>query len=452
MTESNGGLARTIGGRMLVVFIVGDILGAGIYALVGKLSGIVGGAIWLPLAIGFAVAALTAGSYAELVGKYPKAAGAALYTHRAFERPFLTFIVAFAVMMSGIASASAAALAFGGRYLTVFVPDFPTLLAAYGFLAIVTFVNFRGVSESVKVNLVLTIVEVTGLVIVIVVGLIGIFGGEGEPARAFEITTPDDGVVIGVITATALGFYALIGFEDSVNLAEECHAPAKTFPRALYIGITITGVIYVAIAIIAATLVPPQTLAKSSGPLLEVVTAAGVSFPPKLFAAIALLAIANTALINMMMASRLLYGMANERIVPGVLAKVHPGRRTPYVAIAFTVSIALGLITYGRYSPDAVRDLADTTVLLLLLVFAMVNISVLVLRKKPVEHAHFRNPTIVALLGAVSTLVLASPLTGRPGRVYVIAGILVGVGAVLWLINRMVSGKVTKFDAEKLSK
>ena len=449
--EQSGGLARTIGGRMLVVFIVGDILGAGIYALVGKLSGIVGGAIWVPLAIGFAVAALTAGSYAELVGKYPRAAGAALYTHRAFQRPFVTFIVAFAVMMSGIASASAAALAFGGRYLTVFMPDFPTLLAAYAFLAAVTFVNFLGVSESVKVNLVLTIVEVTGLVIVIVVGLIGIFNGEGEPARTVELDAPD-GAVIGVITATALGFYALIGFEDSVNLAEECHTPAKTFPRALYLGIGITGLVYVAIALIAVTLVEPATLAKSSGPLLEVVNAAGVSFPPKLFALIALLAIGNTALINMMMASRLLYGMANEKIVPRVLAKVHARRKTPYVAIAFTVSIALGLITYGRYSPDAVRDLADTTVLLLLIVFAIVNISALVLRKKPVEHAHFRNPTWAAVLGAVSTLVLASPLTGRPGRVYAIAGILVGVGAVLWLINRVVSGKVTKLDAENLVK
>ena len=447
-----GGLARAIGRRMLVVFIVGDILGAGIYALVGKLSGIVGGAIWVPLAIGFAVAALTAGSYAELVGKYPRAAGAALYTHRAFSRPFLTFLVAFAVMMSGIASASAAALAFGGRYLTVFLPDTPTLIAAYAFLAAVTIVNFLGVSHSVKVNLVLTLVEVTGLVIVVVVGLIGIFGGEGEPARAFELDAPD-GAVIGVITATALGFYALIGFEDSVNLAEETHAPAKTFPRALFIGIAITGLTYVTVAIIAVMLVPPPALAISSGPLLDVVSAAGVSFPPELFAVIALLAIANTALINMMMASRLLYGMANERIVPGVLAKVHARRQTPYVAIGFTVAISLGLITYGRYSPDAVRDLADTTVLLLLVVFTIVNVSVLVLRKKPVDHEHFRTPSWAAVLGAMTTLVLASPITGRPGRVYAIAGVLVGVGAVLWVLNRLITGRrVTELDAEKLVK
>ncbi|MBA3817490.1 MAG: APC family permease [Deltaproteobacteria bacterium] len=450
-TES-GGLARAIGGKMLIVFIVGDILGAGIYALVGKLSGLVGGMIWLPLAIGFSVAALTAGSYAELVGKYPKAAGAALYTHRAFGKPFITFLVAFAVMMSGIASASAAALAFGGRYLTVFFPDSPTLLAAYGFLGAVTIVNFLGVSESVKVNLVLTVVEVTGLLIVIVVGVIGIARGEGDTSRAFTLEAPD-GALLGVLGATALGFYALIGFEDSVNLAEETEEPSRTFPRALFTGIAITGVVYVVIAFIAVTLVPPGTLAKSSGPLLEVVSAAGVQFPPKLFAIIALLAIGNTALINMMMASRLLYGMANEKIVPAALAKVHSGRRTPIVAIGFTVLISFALITYGRYSADAVRDLADTTVLLLLLVFALVNIAVLVLRDRPVDHAHYRTPTWIAVLGAATTLVLASPLTGRPGRIYVIAASLVGVGAVLWIINRLVTGRrVTELDAEQLSK
>ncbi|MBA3395179.1 MAG: APC family permease [Deltaproteobacteria bacterium] len=445
-------LARAIGSKMLIVFIVGDILGAGIYALVGKLSGLVGGMIWLPLAIGFAVAALTAGSYAELVGKYPRAAGAALYTHRAFNKPFLTFIVAFAVMMSGVASASAAALAFGGRYLTVFIPDAPTLIAAYGFIAAVTTVNFLGVSESVKVNLVLTIVEVTGLVIVIVVGLIGIARGEGDTSRAFTMTAPD-GALLGVLGATALGFYALIGFEDSVNLAEECEEPARSFPRGLFTGIAVTGVIYVVVAFIAVTLVAPVVLATSSGPLLEVVSAAGVAFPPQLFAVIALLAIGNTALINMMMASRLLYGMANEGIVPSPLARVHAKRKTPVVAIGFTVVIALALITYGRYSPDAVRDLADTTVLLLLLVFCLVNVAVLVLKRRPVPHKHYNTPWYVAALGAVTTLVLASPLSGRPARVYLIAAALVGLGALLWGINRLITGRrITEIDAEKLSK
>lgn len=432
---------------MLIVFIIGDILGAGIYTLVGRLAGYVGGTVWLPIAVGFAVAALTAASYAELVGKYPKAAGAALYTHRAFGRPFLTFIVAFAVMMSGIASASAAAVAFGGKYLQEFIST-PQLWPALGFLAIVTLVNFIGISESVKVNLILTVVEVTGLVIVLVVGIIGIAGGAGDPSRVGQFEAPS-GAFLGVMGATALGFYALIGFEDSVNLAEECEEPARTFPRALFAGIAITGVVYIAISIVAVTLVEPSVLATSKGPLLDVVNAADMAFPPELFAGIALLAIGNTALINMIMASRLLYGMANERIVPRVFAKLHPTRRTPLVAITFTVAIAVALVTFI----SDLGELASTTVLLLLVVFALVNISALVLRRKPVEHAHFKTPTWAAVLGAIGAIALASPLADRPPRVYLLALILVGTGAVLWGIQRLITGRrVTDIDAEKLAK
>jgi basic amino acid/polyamine antiporter, APA family len=440
-------LKRAISGRMLIVFIVGDILGAGIYALVGKLALHVGGMVWLPLAIGFAVAALTASSYAELVGKYPRAAGAALYTHRAWGRPFLTFVVAFAVLMSGVASASATAIAFGGKYLQTFIAA-PPMLAAFAFLAAISFVNFLGISESVKVNLVLTVVEVSGLLIVIALGVVGMINGHGEPSRAFELETPD-GAVFGLLGATALGFYALIGFEDSVNLAEECEDPPRTFPRGLFLGISMTGIIYVVVAFLAVALVPPQQLAGSTGALLDVVKASGVAFPPKLFALIGLLAIGNTALLNMIMASRLLYGMANEGILPAKLAVVHPRRKSPYVAIGFTVLIAAGLIASGSF-----KNLADTTVLLLLLVFSLVNVAVLVLRKSPVAHAHYRTPTWAAAAGAATTLLLASPLNRvREPEVYLTAAILVGIGAALWFINSLITGRrVEDLDAEKLVK
>jgi APA family basic amino acid/polyamine antiporter len=439
-------LRRAIGGRMLIVFIIGDILGAGVYGLVNKLAPHVGGAVWLPLLIGFAVAALTAGSYAELVGKYPRAAGAALYTHRAWGKPFFTFMVAFAVMMSGVASASAAAILFGGDYFQKLVAA-PEMVAAFGFLAMITLVNFIGISESIMVNLVLTMIEVSGLVIVLVFGIIGMALGNGEPTRALVLDAPE-GAFLGILGATALGFYALIGFEDSVNLAEECEQPHRTFPIALFTGIIITGAIYVAVTFVAVALVDPTVFAQSSAPLLLVVESAGVYFPPEAFAVIALLAIANTALINMMMASRLMYGMANERIVPAVFARVHPRRQTPYVAIIFTVLIAMALIASGT-----VTELAQTTVLLLLVVFTIVNIAVLVLRKKPVDHPHFRTPIWAPILGAATTLLMASPLTGRPARVYAVAGILLGVGAVLWGINRLITGKkIAELDPEKLVK
>ncbi|MFC5750246.1 APC family permease [Actinomadura rugatobispora] len=443
--QLEGGLRRVIGRKVLMLFVVGDILGAGIYALVGQVAGEVGGAVWIPFLVAFVLAALTATAYAELVGKYPQAAGAALYTNKAFGIPFVTFIVAFTVMMSGITSASAAARAFGGKYLAEFV-SLPTLVGALIFLALVTLVNLAGISESIKVNVVLTLIEAFGLLVIIVIGVFALVSGDGEPSRALEFH-PANGAFLGVLGGTALAFYALLGFEDSVNLAEEAKNPPRDFPAALFGGLAITVVIYVAVAFTATMLVDAETLRTSTGPLLEVVKVAGLSFPPKLFALIALLAVGNTALINMIMASRLVYGMARERIVPSPFAIVHPTRATPWVAIAFTVTIAVVLVSTGD-----VGGLADTTVLLLLCVFALVNVCVLVLRRERVEHAHFRAPTWMPVVGAVSCLFLTLPITGREGEVYLRAAILLAVGLVLWGVNRLVVGRVDAVDPGGIDK
>ncbi|WP_386148606.1 APC family permease [Streptosporangium nondiastaticum] len=412
------------------MFVVGDILGAGIYALVGKVAGYVGGALWLPFLVAFVLAALTATAYAELVGKYPRAAGAALYANKAFGVPFVTFMVAFAVLMSGITSASAAARAFGGNYLGEFV-TLPAVVGALIFLGLVTLVNFAGISESVRVNVVLTIIEAFGLLVIVAIGIYALVSGEGEPARAVQFH-PVNGAFLGVLGGTALAFYSLLGFEDSVNLAEECRDPQRDFPRALFGGITVAALIYMAVAFTATMLVDTRTLTESTGPLLEVVKVAGLAFPPKLFALIALLAVGNTALINMLMASRLVYGMAREGIVPGVFATVHHRRSTPWVAILFTVGIAVALVITGDVS-----GLADTTVLLLLCVFALVNVAVLVLRKDRVEHGHYRAPSWMPVLGAVVCVALALPVTGREGEVYLRAGVLLVVGVALWFANRV---------------
>ena len=426
-------LRRSIGPVALVFFIVGDILGAGIYALTGRVADQVGGAAWLPFLLAFCLAALTAASYAELVGRYPRAAGAALYVNRAFHTPFLTFMIAFTVLMSGVTSAAAAARAFGGNYLAEFI-TVPVALAALGFLGLITAVNLIGISESIKVNIVLTVVEATGLFVIIAIGGYALATGEGEPARALELDTSGT-VWFAILGGTALAFYALLGFEDSVNLAEECRNPRRDFPRALFLGLAITGTVYLAVAFTSTMLVSPAVLAESSGPLLEVVKVAGLEFPPKLFALIALLAVGNTALINMLMASRLVYGMASEGIVPAALGRVG-GRQTPYVAIAATVGLAAFLVLTGDLSA-----LAETTVFLILLVFAAVNISVLVLRRTAVEHDSYRAPTWVPWLGAVTCLALASPLADRPGTVYLRAALLLGLGAVIWVGNRWHMGR-----------
>ena len=423
-------LKRIIGRQMLLCFVLGDILGAGIYALVGKVAGYVGGVLWLPFLLAFILASLTAAAYAELAGKYPRAAGAALYVNKSVRVPFVTFVVAFAVMMSGVTSAGAAARAFGGSYLAEFV-TLPVLASALIFLGLITLVNFIGISESIKINVILTVVEAFGLLVIIAIGIYALWMGQGNPARAIEFN-PANGALLSVLGGTALAFYALLGFEDSVNLAEEARNPPRDFPFALFGGLMIAAAIYVAVAVTAATLVDTKTLMTSSGPLLEVVKVAGLAFPPKLFALIALLAVSNTALMNMIMASRLVYGMARERVVPPVFAVVHPSRSTPWVAILFTVAIAAALVATGD-----VAGLAETTVLLLLCVFAMVNISALVLRRDSVDHDHYRAPTWMPVLGALVCLVLVLPITGRDATVYVRAGVLIGIGMALWFVNRL---------------
>ena len=439
-TESSPTLRRAIGRKVLLLFVVGDILGAGIYALTGKVAGEVGGAIWIPFVCAFVLATLTATAYAELVGRFPQAAGAALYTQKAFRKPFFTFIVAFAVLMSGITSAGAAARAFGGDYLAEFI-SVPTLLAAWFFLLVITAVNVIGISESVKVNVVLTLIEASGLIVILAIGAFALIQGDGDPSRTMQLDT-DGTPWIAILGATGLAFYALLGFEDSVNLAEETRHPRRDFPRALFGGLIIAGLIYLGVALTTSMLVDTETLTESTGPLLEVVKVAGLTFPPKLFALIALFAVTNTALINMIMASRLVYGMSNEGIVPAIFGRVGAKRQTPYVAIAFTVLIAMTLVATGDLA-----GLADTTVLLLLLVFAVVNIAVLVLRKVPDEddekiegdsEKSFRAPTWAPVAGAVVSLVLASPLTGREASVYLRAGILLAIGVVLYAINAWV--------------
>ncbi|MGH2941350.1 MAG: APC family permease, partial [Solirubrobacteraceae bacterium] len=383
-----GGLKRAITPGLLLFFIVGDILGGGIYARVGQVAGETGGAIWVAFVVALVMAAFTAGSYAELVGKYPRAGGAGLYVHRAFGRPFVSFIVAFAVVASGIASASALARAFGGDYLSAFV-DVPVVLTALALLMLIAAVNLRGIEESVKINVVFTLVEIGGLLLIVIVAGVALAGGDAEPGRAFEFK--EGGSMLGLALAgAAIAFYALIGFEDSVNVAEETQDPARTYPKALFAALAIAGTLYLLVTIGASMVVPTGDLAASSGALLEVIRQGPLDIPEKLFAGIGLLALSNGALINMIMASRLLYGMAQEGVVPGPFAAVLAGRRTPWFAILFTSSIAAVLVATGDLG-----SLADTTVALLVIVFGIVNVCVLVLRRERVDHEHFVVPTFV---------------------------------------------------------
>jgi APA family basic amino acid/polyamine antiporter len=420
-------LARAITPRLLLLFIVGDILGGGIYALVGEVGAETGGAIWSAFALALVMAAFTAGSYAELVSKYPHAGGAALYVHRAFKNRFVSFIVAFAVIMSGVTSASALARGFGGDYLTEFV-DLKVVVGALLLLGAITLLNLRGIAESVKVNVGFTLIEIGGLLLIVVIAAVAIGQGDAEPGRAFELKEGTS-VFAAVLAGAALAFYALIGFEDSVNVAEEAKDPIPIYPRVLFGGLAIAGVLYLLVTVGASAVVPTSDLSASSGPLLEVVKQGPLGIPEKLFSAIGLLALANGALINLIMASRLLYGMAREDVVPRPLGRVWERRRTPWVAIVFTSAIAAGLIIEAD-----LEKLADTTVALLVIVFAIVNVTVLYLRRDPVDHEHFKVPSVFPALGVGVSIAL---LTQIEGETFARAGILVGIGVALWLLNEL---------------
>ena len=438
--SDNQPLKRVITRPLLTIFILGDILGTGIYALVGEVGGEVGGAIWTSFLAAIVIALLTAFAYAELVTKYPHAAGAARYVHTAFRKSFFTFMVAFAVMASGITSASAAARVFGGDYLAEFV-KLPVVAVAFAFVIVLALINFRGISESVKVNLLFTLIEVLGLLFIILIGVVALVGGDGDPGRAFEFNS-ETALPLAIANGAALAFFAMVGFEDSVNVAEETKEPSKIFPPALFTGLIVAGIVYVLVAMTASMVVPTGRLVGSSGPLLEVVKLGPIDISPKIFSVVALVAVSNSALINLIMASRLAYGMGNQGIIPSIFSRVHRSRQTPWVSIIFTSGIALALI-----ATTDVEALGATTAALLLAVFTVVNITVLVLRRDLVDHKHFVAPSAIPVVAAIACALL---LTRQEVDVLLRALILVGIGVGLYVLNWLVAGRTEELKAEEL--
>jgi len=280
---------------------------------------------------------------------------------------------------------------------------------------------------------------------VIVIGSAFLLDGGGDSSRALEVKEGET-VPLAILAGASLAFFALIGFEDSVNVAEETQEPARNYPRALFGGLFIAGIVYLLVTVIASMAVATDKLAGSDGPLLEVVQLGPLGVSTEFFAAIALFALTNGALINMIMASRLVYGMAAQGIVPTALGRVHPDRRTPWIAILFTTALAIVLISSGDLA-----TLADTTVILLLMVFVTVNIAVLVLRRDPVEHEHYQAPTLLPALGALCCVALLIDKAAGDITVYGYAAGLLALGAVLWGINRVVGGPHEEIDPATLA-
>ncbi|MER6770132.1 APC family permease [Streptomyces bacillaris] len=422
-TDSPTPLKRALTTSLLYFFILGDVLGAGVYVLVGQVAAQSGGAVWAPLLVALCLALLTAASYAELVTKYPRAGGASHYATLAYG-PFLGFLAGFCMLAAGIVSVAALARGFGGDYLSEFI-TLPAVLVTILFLTALALLNARGIRESTRANVVATVVEVCGLLLVIGLGAWIVLRGDGDTGRLTDLGTSRAGPVGAVLSGAVLAYYSFVGFETSVNVAEETRNPRRSYPRALFGALLTAGAVYALVGVAAAAAVPTEKLTESGGPLLEVVRAAG-GVPPELFSAIALVAVANGALLTGIMSSRLAYGMARDGLLPRFLTKVLPGRRTPWAAIATTTALSLLLALTGDVS-----TLASTLVLLLLVVFFLVNTSLLVLRRDTVSQDHFRAPTPAPVLGALSCILLATRIEQD---VWVRGLLVLAVGAGLGVI------------------
>ena len=462
-----------MGPWLLLLFIVGDILGAGVYAVTGQMAGYVGGMLWLPFLLAFVVATMTALSYLELVTRYPQAAGAALYTHKAFGIHFLTFLVAFAVACSGITSASTSAntLAqnfFGGlrgqrldrRRRRDTRHDHRG--RASGSCCCWPLINLRGVGESVKFNVVLTLVEVAALCIVIGVGFYVVAQGDADMGELVDFTDYQDmGLFFAVTAATSIAFFAMVGFEDSVNMVEETKDPERNFPRTMLLGLGIAAVLYILVAVSVVSVLTPDELEvinESEGAaLIEVVTKGAPDFPiDKVFPFLAVFAVANTALINMLMASRLIYGMAKQRVLPKQLAAVLPGRRSPWAGIAFSTLLAIGLITYLSVltSKDPEDNIVPEPQL-----GRRRSCSCACSRSSTspawwsaaspaTTGRYFTSPGYLPLVAALLCIYLAGPWVDRDGIVYKIAGVMLAIGVVLWVITWLINRAANKDDAD----
>lgn len=400
-------LERRLGFIALTIYGLGNMLGAGIYGTIGVAAKELGNALWLAFAASVVAAGLTGLSYACLGSRYPRAAGAAYITERAFGSRFLTYVIGLTIMCSGLTSMATASHVFGSHFLSaaglslsVSGADWAVRGVVLPFLLAIAFVNFRGIRESAVLNAICTLVEAAGLVFIIVIGL-G-FVGSVDYLDASAPKNPGGEVTMPLVLGGAvLAFFSFIGFEDLLNVSEEVKTPERTLPLALVSALALATVIYMAVSVVAVSVVPARDLAAATKPALYLVAERAAPWMnARWFSVIAMFAVANTALLNYIMGSRLLYGMARQRLLPQILGKIHPRRHTPHVAILALLGIVLILVLVGSISA-----LAQATSLLLLASFTVVNLALIVLKLRPGEaRGRFEVPVVVPALGALVCL------------------------------------------------
>ena len=383
-------LNRSLGLFLVTLYGLGNILGAGIYVLVGKVAGFAGTSTVLAFVIAMIIAGLTAFSYMELAGRYPVSASVSVYLHKAFGKRWLSVLIGLAMIAGGITSAAALAQGFAG-YLNSFV-SVPTAVASVGLLITLGLIALKGIGESAKLAALFTIVEITGLVLVIWFGREA-FGQVSLP----NLVHIDPAVGLsGVVAGAFVAFYAFIGFEDMVNVAEEAKNPRRTMPVAILISLVISTILYILVVIVATTLVSPQELSESQAPLALVFQRSGANHQ-QILSFIGITAAINGVIVQIIMGSRIVYGLAKKGWLHHELAGVNAKHKTPTAA---TLVVLAAMIIATLALP--LVSLAQLTSLLVLSIFVMVNISLIIVkRREPIHQGYITVPRAVPYAGSI---------------------------------------------------
>ncbi|MBD3610758.1 MAG: amino acid permease [Gammaproteobacteria bacterium] len=386
-------LKRNISLPLLTFYGLGTILGAGIYVLIGEVVAVSGMYAPLSFIIASFLAVFTAFSYAELSARYPKSAGEAVYVEAAFHHPHISLLMGSLVIMIGLVSSATLANGFVG-YLQVFfeLPDWLVLVLLIGGLGLIA---AWGISESVWLATIITLLEVFGLLLIINVSSDALLS---VPANLDKLLPEmGEGVWLGIMMGSFLAFYAYVGFEDMVNVAEEVKNPSHTMPRAIILALVVSSTLYLLVALVSVLSIPLEQLAGNQAPLAHLYQHVSGN-KPTVISLISLVAVINGALIQIIMASRVLYGLSNQGWLPPIFSRVHPRRHTPLFS---TMIVTLLILILALWFP--LVTLAKTTSFVTLIVFAIVNVSLWKIQAKGMSGNNFV-PRWVPIVGATVSL------------------------------------------------
>ncbi|MFK8068573.1 MAG: APC family permease [Gammaproteobacteria bacterium] len=395
MLSSSNKLKRSLSLPMVVLYGMGTILGAGIYVLIGEVAGVAGINTPLSFFVGAILAGFSSFSYAELSSRFPKSAGEAVYVQEGMGKRWFSIIVGLMVILVGIVSSATIAKGFVG-YLHVFY-QLPSSLAVSMLIITLGLIAWWGIKESVFIASILTLLELFGLLLIIWIGWDNV---DKLPVIWNEIKSQQGlSFLPGVLLGAFLTFYAFIGFEDIVNVAEEVKQPQRTLPAAIILVLIFTTIIYIAVAMAAIVTVSPDQLSGQGAPL-SYIYEIGTGNKPVVITLIGMFAVVNGALVQIIMGSRILYGMGNQGWLPTVFSKIHPKTRTPHIA---TLLVTVATLIFALWLP--LVTLAKTTSLITLLIFSFINLALILVKlRDPKPDGVMTYPLWLPIAGFISNL------------------------------------------------